>query len=126
MKAIKLDFMEKFDEALAKREKKVQVVETMKDLDLLNRFEDVLLVKRTKYPKVAPEYFLFAGKGKNNLILWGTSISSHGKNGGRVIKIPLTEISAGSSPLEIKDYSNKYFDLKERSFSRLHDAGLLY
>ncbi len=123
----KLNEIEKeFDEMINRMYSRTQKLGDAADLDLLVSGKDVLEVKRTKYPDCATEHFLYITKGKKNLILWGAGHGGRGDVYGRVIKLPLDEISYDGGAITIPEiHFNLFFNLKEKSHKKLYEAGLL-
>ena len=119
------DIEQRIKESRKKRDGRRQNLYGIEDLDLLLRGQDVLTIQRTDFPKCAPEDFLYMNRIKNHLIMWGTGINAKGKASGRVIKLLLENMQFLGS-VSVRDYDSKFFELKERSFSMLHDAGLLW
>ena len=71
------------------------------------------------------EYFLFMLKGNKHLILWGTGYGSRGEEYGRVVKIPIEQTNVQWGRIEVPDYNSIFFNLKEKSYISLFNAGLL-
>lgn len=120
------NILDDFEKMRDRRASRTQKLEDLSDIDLLVSGKDVLEVQRTNYPDCAPEFLLYIIKGKKNLILWGADCGGRGDRYGRVIKLPLKEISINGSLLKIPNYTfNLFFNLKERSYIKLQEAGLL-
>ena len=119
------NIQEKIEEGKEKRNIRRQSLTNFEDIDLLLKGRDILTVQRTNYPECAPEDFLYINKDTRKLIVLGTGIDEKGEIYGRVLKLSLKEIQLSGNIL-IKDYESKFFELKERSFTILHDSGLLW
>jgi hypothetical protein len=124
-------WLEEHNKALEKRVRRTQILDSYSDFELLRKGKDILRVKRTNFPKCTPEDFLFMAVGKSALILWGTGVGSQvDEYYVRVIKIPLfyfEDKAFEGGQIAVPDYtSGPFFELKEKSFTLLHDAGLLW